>query len=383
VGETVNDSADLSDVLAVLRDGVPRTKSELAKITGRARSTVSSRLEELVARGLVERLDQTISTKGRPSALYALGKERRLIAAIDLGARHGVLAVTDLTGRVLTDRNMDLDIAEGPITILDLAIKIITELISELGRTADDLIGVGIGLPGPVEYETGLPTSPPIMPGWDRFDVKAHIRETFDVPVIVDNDVNVMAVGEFVIDPADETEFLMVKVATGIGAGVIAGGRLVRGRDGAAGDIGHIQVKTDEARMCRCGQMGCCEAFASGTGVAQTLSAMGISAASAVDAVNLVRGGDIEATRVVREAGRTLGGVLASCISMLNPGRIVIGGEMALVGEPLLAGIREVIYQRSQPLATKHLQITTASNNEFAGVIGASRLVQDVVFGMV
>jgi predicted NBD/HSP70 family sugar kinase len=378
----VNESADPSDVLGVLRDGIPRTKSELAQITGRARSTVSSRLEELLQRGLVEQLDKTISTKGRPSALYALGKERRLIGAIDLGAHHGVLAVTDLTGQVLNAQKMTLDIAEGPVGILDLALKTIAALLAELNRSDDDLIGIGVGLPGPVEHETGMPVSPPIMPGWDRFDVKQHVRKTFDVPVVVDNDVNVMAVGEYVTDDSDEADFLMVKVATGIGAGVIAGGNLIRGRDGAAGDIGHIQVEAGEERMCRCGQIGCCEAFASGNGVAQTLTRMGIDARDAVDVVNLVRGGDIESTRVVREAGRTIGAALASCISVLNPARIVIGGEMAQVGEPLLAGIREVIYQRSQPLATKHLQIVTASNNEHAGVIGASRLVQDVIFSM-
>jgi predicted NBD/HSP70 family sugar kinase len=164
---------------------------------------------------------------------------------------------------------------------------------------------------------------------------------------------------------------------------VIAGGHLVRGADGAAGDIGHIQVHNGTARYCRCGQLGCCESVASGSGIAQTLTEMGIEATGTDDVVRLVRGGDLDATRVVRDAGRTIGRVLAACICVLNPALIVIGGDLAQVGEPLLAGVREVVYQQSQPLATKHLRIVSASNNELAGVIGASRLAQDVVFGMV
>ena len=377
----MKDNAGPSDLLAtVLRDGIPRTKSELAKMTGRARSTVSARLAELVERGLVVQLDRTESTRGRPSALYALDAESRLIGAIDLGANHGVFAITDLVGNILTHRTAPLDIADGPDKVLSHATSVLTDLLDIVERSPDEMIGIGIGLPGPVEHETGLPTSPPIMPGWDRFDVETHLRQTFDVPVVVDNDVNIMAVGELVSGRTKESDMLMVKVATGIGAGIIADGHLVRGADGAGGDIGHIQVEAGRGRFCRCGQEACCEAIASGSGIARTLNEMGITAFDPMDVVNLVRGGDLEATRIVREAGRTIGQVLASCISVLNPAVIVIGGEMAQVGEPLLAGIREVVYQRSQPLATKHLRIVTTSNNEFAGVVGASRLIHDLAF---
>jgi predicted NBD/HSP70 family sugar kinase len=370
------------DVVSVLRDGLPRTKTELAKLTGRARSTVSSRLAELAERGLVVQLDETAPTKGRPSAAYALNTHNRLIGALDLGAHHGVFAVTDLAGKVLAHQSELIDIADGPVQILDRATAALEALLDGLGRSPADLVGIGIGLPGPVEHETGLPISPPIMPGWDRFDLKTHIRQTFDVPVVVDNDVNVMAIGEMISAHADQQDILVIKVATGIGAGIIAGGHLVRGADGAAGDLGHVQVDAGQGRLCRCGQFGCCEAVASGAGVAQTLTQMGIQATGAMDVVRLVRGGHLEATRVVREAGRIIGQVLAACICLLNPAFIVIGGEMAQVGEPLLAGIREIVYQRSQPLATKHLRIVTALSDQCAGVIGASRLIQDLVFGL-
>lgn len=370
------------DVVSVLRDGLPRTKTELAKLTGHARSTISTRLAELVARGLVIQLEETTPTKGRPSAAYALDMQGRLIGAFDFGAHHGVFAVTDLAGKVLAHRAELLDIADGPVKVLALATGALEALVDGLGRSAADLVGIGIGLPGPVEHETGLPISPPIMPGWDRFDIKTYVRQTFDVPVVVDNDVNVMAIGEMIGSHADQEDILVVKVATGVGAGIIAGGHLVRGADGAAGDLGHVQVEAGQGRLCRCGQFGCCEAVASGAGVAQTLTQLGIPAAGAMDVVRLVRGGHLEATRVVREAGRIIGQVLAGCICLLNPAFIIIGGEMAQVGEPLLAGVREMVYQRSQPLATKHLRIVTATNDQFAGVVGASRLIQDLIFGM-
>lgn len=374
--------SDATDVLAILRDGVPRTKSELAEATARARSTVSARLDELVASGLVVQLDHTVATKGRPSTTYALGTGSRVVVAVELGARHGTIALTDLAGTVLDHEDVLMEISDGPVSVLDRVTASASSLLERLGRTPAEVIGVGIGLPGPVEHLTGLPTSPPIMPGWDRFDVVGHLRATFDVPVVVDNDVNIMAIGERVTVWPDEMDLLMVKVATGIGAGIIAGGELIRGAQGAGGDIGHIQVPMEQERVCRCGQTGCLESFASGTGIARTLRELGRDTPDGRAVVDLVKRGDLDATRAVREAGRAIGQVLAAVVCMLNPGIIVLGGEIAQVGEPLLAGIREVVYQRSQPLATKQLRIVAAEKIELAGVIGASRLVQDKVFGL-
>lgn len=369
-------------VLAILRDGIPRTKSELAASTGQARSTVSARLEELLGSGLVVQLGETTPTKGRPSTLFALGTDARVVAAVELGAKHGLVAVTNLAGTMLSHAGLALDISDGPVIVLDLVMERLNGMLTSLGRPTSEVVGIGIGLPGPVEHETGLPISPPIMPGWDRFDVIGHIRKSFPVPVLVDNDVNVMAIGEWVSAWPEEEDLLMVKVATGVGAGVIAGGHLIRGTRGAGGDIGHIQVEAAGDRMCRCGQTGCLEAFASGRGLAQTLAAEGIDATDGSDVISLVRAGDLTATRAVREAGRAIGQVLAGCICVLNPALIVVGGEIAQAGEPLLAGIREIVYQRSQPLATKQLRIVPGENGTLASVIGASRLVQDLVLGL-
>ena len=217
------------------------------------------------------------------------------------------------------------------------------------------------------------------MPGWDGFDVPGFVRDALGVVVTVDNDVNVMALGEHSIGFRDVDHLMFVKVATGIGSGIISDGELRRGAQGAAGDLGHIQVPHDVDAVCRCGNVGCLEAVASGAAVATRLRTMGVDARSSREVVGLVRGGSVPATRLVREAGRTIGEVLASAVSLLNPSVIVIGGSLSQAGDPLLAGVREVVYRRSLPLATARLQIVQASTGDRSGVVGAAVLVIDHV----
>ncbi len=259
--------------------------------------------------------------------------------------------------------------------MLDWVTSTTSKMLDLTGRTAADLIGVGIGVPGPVEHSSGRPMRPPIMPGWDGYDVPAHVTRVFDVPVLVDNDVNIMALGEHAVAHADVEHLLFVKVATGIGAGIISGGRLHRGAVGAAGDLGHVAAPHAPEVLCSCGNLGCLEAVASGPAISRALSEIGITATSNADIVDLVRGGNIPAAHAVRQAGRTIGEVLATCVSLLNPSVIVIGGSLAQAGESLIAGVREVVYGRSLPLATSNLQIVAATTGVQAGVIGAATMV--------
>jgi predicted NBD/HSP70 family sugar kinase len=247
-------------------------------------------------------------------------------------------------------------------------------------RSARDLVGVGVGLPGPVDHESGRPISPPIMPGWDLADVRGFLQERVGgVPVLVDNDVNIMALGEHATELRDVDHLLFVKVATGIGAGLVSDGAIRRGAQGAAGDLGHVAVPGGADVLCSCGNTGCLEALASGSAVARALTAAGVPAQSSADVVALVRAGNVEASTAVREAGRSLGAVLATCVNLLNPSDIVIGGSLADAGDHLLAGIREVVYRRSLPLATQHLRIVTSRTGGRAAVIGASTMVIDQV----
>jgi predicted NBD/HSP70 family sugar kinase len=363
-----------SDVFDLLRDGRPRTRAQLAETSGLARSTITSRIDTLLRLGLVVPIGDAASTGGRPPSLLAFNPAARVVAGVDLGASHARAAVADLSGTVLAERRTDLDIADGPDRVLGWVTDVVLELLAEAGRSRADLSAVGMGLPGPVEHSTGRAINPPIMPGWDRYDVPGHVQRAIDVPVMVDNDVNIMALGERHQHLPGVSDLVFVKVGTGIGAGIISGGELQRGAQGTAGDVGHIRIARAEGIVCRCGNDGCLEAIASGAAVASALREAGVDAADGGDVVRLVRGGDVQAVQAVRQAGRDLGEVLAMLVNLMNPSVVVIGGSLALAGEHLLAGIREIVYQRSLPLATAQLQVVASAAGERAGVLGAAAL---------
>ncbi len=363
-----------SDVFELLRDGQPRTRSQLADAAGMSRSTIAARIDVLMRLGLIAPYGEASSTGGRPPSLLALNLASHVVAGVDIGASHTSVALADLAGVVLAERRAELDVASGPEKVLGWAQDAIGKLMKEQKRTVAELSAIGLGLPGPVEHSTGRAINPPIMPGWDRYDVPHHIQQTFAVPVLVDNDVNIMALGEQHAHLPDVKDLVFIKVATGIGAGLISGGELQRGAQGAAGDLGHVQVARGADVTCRCGNRGCLEAIAAGPALARNLRDLGVAAESGQDVVDLVRGGDTAAGQVVRQAGRDIGEVVATVVNVMNPSAVVIGGAMADAGESLIAGIREVVYNRSLPLATEHLTITTSRAEGRAGVIGAAAL---------
>ncbi len=363
-----------SDVFELLRDGRPQTRAQLAQASGMSRSTIAARIDVLMRLGLVAPYGDGISTGGRPPSLLAMNPESRVVAGVDIGASHTSVALADLAGAVLAEHSAELDIAAGPEKVLGSALDAVKKLLRSQKRTVAELSAIGLGLPGPVEHSSGRAINPPIMPGWDRYDVPHHVQRTFAVPVLVDNDVNIMALGEQHAHLPDVHDLVFIKVATGIGAGLITGGRLQRGAQGAAGDLGHVPVARAGDVTCRCGNQGCLEAIAAGPALARALRDAGVDAASGQDVVELVRSGDAAAARVVRQAGRDIGEVVATVVNVMNPSAIVIGGALADAGESLIAGIREVVYNRSLPLATEHLTITTSRAGERAGVIGAAAL---------
>jgi predicted NBD/HSP70 family sugar kinase len=366
-------------VLQLFRDGRAWTRAEIIEATGLARSTVGLRLDTLLESGLVVPVADSVSTGGRPPTRFRFDPRARVVIGADVGATHARLAVTALDGEVLAEHTEDIQISDGPDQVLRWLVRSSKSLLRKAGRRPADLLGVGIGLPGPVEHSTGRPANPPIMPGWDGFDVPGTVGAGLGCPVLVDNDVNVMALGERVLGESGRDERLdnmvFVKVATGIGAGIISEGRLHRGAQGAAGDLGHVQAPHGGDAPCRCGNTGCLEAIASGPAVAARLAAQGLDARTGRDVVDLVRGGNLPATQALRQAGRDLGEVLASTVSLLNPSVIVVGGLMVEAGESLLAGVREVVYARSLPLATGQLRIVASTAGPMAGVLGAAILV--------
>ncbi|MCE6996302.1 ROK family protein [Saccharothrix sp. S26] len=372
-------AASPGELLRLLRDGVPRTRSELTSVTGLARSTVRARLDALLDAGLVSDGGNEASTGGRPAGRFVFNARARVVLAADVGATHATIAVTDLTSSPLAVRRFGLDIAEGPDVVLPQLIAGWRSVLKDADLTATRVAGVGIGLPGPVEHSTGRPNNPPIMPGWDGYDVPGHIGAELGVPVLVDNEVNLMALGEHTKCFPEAEHLIVVKVATGIGSGFISNGMLHRGAVGAAGDLGHILAPNAGDVPCRCGNTGCLEAVASGSAIAAELRAKGIDARTSADVVALVRAGNLEAGQAVRQAGRAIGEVLAASVSMFNPSLIVVGGTVALAGEMLLAGVREAIYRRSLPLATENLRIVPSQAGDDAGVLGAAAMVVQYV----
>jgi predicted NBD/HSP70 family sugar kinase len=365
-------------LLGLIRTGAAVTRAELARHTGLARSTVAQRVDALLAAGLVYDAGGSASTGGRPPTVLAFNHAAGVVLVADLGATHARIALTDLAGAPLAERAADLDIARGPDEVLDWVSERFTELLQETGHSAPEVRGIGIGVPGPVEFASGRPFNPPIMPGWDGYSIPGWFAERYSAPVLVDNDVNIMARGEHWMHWRDIEHLLLVKVGTGIGCGIVAGGQIHHGARGAAGDIGHIRATSEEI-VCRCGNVGCLEAVAGGQALAERLAAEGADTENSRDVVQLVRSGDATAMRMVREAGRSLGEVLAGTVNFFNPAVIVIGGDIAEAQAQLIAGVREGIFSRSLALATRDLRIVPCQLGDRAGITGAAMMAIDHV----
>ncbi|MDA0180589.1 ROK family protein [Solirubrobacter phytolaccae] len=351
------------------------TRADLVKQTGLARSTVAQRLDALREHELVYEAHASASTGGRPPTVLMFNQGAGVVLVADLGATHSRLVVSDLAGTQLVEMTFDMDIAEGPEQVLSTVKQHFVALLAQVDRTPADVRGIGVGVPGPVAFSRGEPVAPPIMPGWDSFSIPSWFAKDFDGPVLVDNDVNTMALGEHWTHWREHEHLLYVKIGTGIGCGIVAGRRIHRGAQGAAGDIGHVRLAGHDDVICRCGNIGCLEAVAGGRALAAKLSDLGFDASSSRDVVTLVRAGEPQAIQAVRDAGRCLGEVLAGAVNFFNPGAIVIGGDIADAHQQLLAGVREVIFQRSLPLATGDLRIVPSRLGDRAGVVGIGIMV--------
>ena len=379
-------------LLRLLRDEGPVSRAELADRLELTRPRLLAEVERLVAAGHVAEAGMAASRGGRRSTLVELNPDLRF-AAVDLGASSIDVEVTNGRLEPVAAYGEAADIRSGPKAILHR----VNELLAK--ARADGAFGrldaVGIGVPGPVSFRDGVPVSPPIMPGWDRYPVRELLAREHGCPAVVDNDVNIMAIGERHGGVAHSVDdFLFVKVGTGVGCGIHLAGAVYRGVDGCAGDIGHIQVDA-HGPVCSCGNAGCLEALFSGAALArdalaaarngtspalaERLSAGG-GAMTARDVAEGAAEGDVTCIRLIRDGGRRVGGVLATLVSFANPSMIVIGGGLAQLGHILLAEIRSVVYRRSLPLATGNLPVVLSELGPRAGVVGAAVLASDLAF---
>ncbi|MFF4810647.1 ROK family transcriptional regulator [Micromonospora chersina] len=379
-------------LLRTLRDEGAVSRAELGDRLQMPRPRLLAELERLVNLGYVAEAGLAASRGGRRSTLVELSPHLRF-AAVDLGASS--IDVEVVNGRLepVAAYTEPADIRSGP--------KVTLQRVNELLHKArvdgayERLDAIGIGVPGPVSFRDGVPVSPPIMPGWDRFPVRELLTREHGCPAVVDNDVNIMAIGERHGGVAHSVDdFLFIKIGTGIGCGIYLNGEVYRGTDGCAGDIGHIQVDPN-GPMCSCGNLGCLEAVFSGAALARAATAAAraevspalaerLAARGTVTALDVAQAaveGDVTCIQLIRDGGRRVGSVLAGLVSFTNPSMIVIGGGLAQLGHILLAEIRSVVYRRSLPLATGNLPVVLSELGPRAGVAGAAVLASDLAFG--
>ncbi|MCF4138222.1 ROK family protein [Streptomyces sp. Tue 6430] len=378
--------AGAGDLLALVRTGRATTRGALQQATGLSRATVGQRLDRLFRAGWLREgaggpVDSPLG--GRPSITLEFDDAHAVVLAADLDTRHARAAVLSLTGEVLAEHAGALAVEDGPDAVLGELGGWFAELLEKAGHRAAEVCGIGLAVPGPVDSGTGRVVQPPMMPGWDGYDIRGRLARAFtertgaaSVPVLVDNDANLMAYGEQRTGYPDCSAFVLVKVSTGIGAGVVVDGGIFRGVDGGAGDIGHIRVGSEA--LCRCGSRGCLAAVAGGGAVARRLAGTGVPAASGSDVRDLLAAGHPGAAALAREAGRQVGDVLATVVTLLNPGVLMIAGDLA--GTSFVTGVRELLYQRALPRSTARLEVVTSRLGERAGLLGAGALVVEHLY---
>lgn len=364
------------------------SRTDLARLSGLALSTVSVRVEDLVGSGLVEEMGDGESRGGRRPRLLRVRTGGGVALAADLGTQHARLAVVDLAGKPLAGDELPIAFDDGPEVVLGAVATRLADMVHAQGA---EILGVGMGLPGPVAPGSGQVTSPSRMPGWHGMQVGQWLTDRFGVPSVVDNDANLLALGEYRTRWAHTgtRHLVAVKIGRGIGCGIVADGALHHGANGAAGDISHVRAAAagpgksstatgdpETARLCGCGRRGCLETIASGAAMLEELAAAGTVLESTTDLLEQVHRGDPAANLAVRTAGWHLGEVLAVVVNFFNPQVLVLGGSLA-AADPLLASLRAAIYERCLPMASEAVNITTASIGPDAGVTGAASLILD------
>jgi len=359
----------------------------MANRLGYSKSKANALIAGLVEQGLLNEIGQQESSGGRRAETLQLNAELGVLLCVDIGATSLDVAVLRPDLSVVSQHSEASDVRWGPGVLLARMRVLMRGLLAGEGLQARQVIGIGIGVPGPVDFGSAQLVNPPLMPNWDGFSIRDYLREDYSAPVFVDNDVNLMALGELWRLQRALPNFLVIKVGTGIGCGIVCHGEVYRGAAGSAGDVGHICVDQVGPR-CHCGNLGCVEAMAAGPAItrmaieaaeaghspalAECLRANGTITAHDVGQAS--RNGDAAANDIIQQAGKLIGQMLASVVNFFNPSHIFIGGGITRIGPLFLAAVRQSVYQRSLALSTRHLEIQYTPLGGQAGLIGAGVL---------
>lgn len=366
-------------VIDVLRRTGTASRADIARLTGLSRTTISSLVAELTRSGLIGEAKgdgpSASAGRGRPGVLLALQPAAGAAVGIDFGHTHLRVAISDLSSRVLAERHRRIDVDHAAETAIEAAAELVDEVIEETGIDATRIVGVGVGLPGPLDRVSGTVGSSVILPGWAGMHPAHELERRLGLPAVVDNDANLGALGEHTVGAGrDVADIVYLKVASGIGAGLVLGGRLHRGASGIAGEIGHVLSNAD-GMVCRCGNRGCLETVAAGPALIELLRISHGEQLTTPDLLRLAEQGDVGVRRVFADAGRSIGRAIADLVNAVNPAMVVVGGELSAVGAPLLDGMRASIERYALPAATASLEVVPGVLGERAEVLGAVALV--------
>jgi glucokinase-like ROK family protein len=369
---------NLLRVIDVLLERGVASRADIARHTGLSRTTVSSLIADLSDRGLVtERVgddQRDTAGAGRPPVLLALDRSAGAAIGIDFGHSHLRVALADLSHTVLAEAERALDVDGSAGEGLNAAAELVDEVLAEAGVPRDRVINVGMGVPGPINHRTGIVGSTTILPGWADVALGQEMERRLGLPVVVENDANLGALGEALFGAGrDAQEIVYLKVSSGIGAGMIVGGRIHHGAGGTAGEIGHVLVNED-GHVCRCGNRGCLETVAATRGLLEQLSRTHGTDLTIEDVIGLARGGDPGCRRVIADAGHHIGQAVAMLCNLLNPARIIVGGDLSAAEELLLDPLRGALRRYAIPSAAEDVEISTGSLGEQAEVRGAVAL---------
>ena len=369
-----------TQILELIASGAATSRSELSRALGIAPSTVSLRVVELQELGLIVEQGVGLSSGGRKPRILSLRSGKDFTMVADLGGQHARIGRVDLAGVLHETATVPVRIADGPEATLAIVCAAFREMIANAPDAATSrLRGIGIALPGPTSDEFGGVELPSRMPGWQGFRVRDLLEQEFpDMPIVVDNDANVMALGEHYAQLTAAQHSITVKAGTAIGSGIIVRGSIHRGATGAAGDVTHTRISAAASEPCSCGNIGCLETVASGAGIVRQLRERGVDVSTTADVLELTRDAHPLATTLVRTAGTYLGEVLSSVVNFFNPDALFLTGGMSS-SEPFIAAVRSRVYEGCHPLVTRNLRIEAASTGRDAGLYGAAHLVREKV----
>jgi len=366
------------DLISCFRGSQSLSRSELQSKSGYSRVTVSQGIQELLNKKILLEVDGTHSLGGRKASSLTLNSNGGFIGILYFSATSVSLAVADIHGEIRISETSTSYISDGPSEILSKSIQRLVEMLNKYPKTKR--LGIVIGVPGPVSHALGKVVNPPIMRGWDQINFQKEFAMHTDLPIYLENDTNLLALAEHRIFYPEVKNLILIKIATGIGGGLIINGDLLRGATGSAGDIGHVQLDALRGLQCRCGHTDCVESFASGWALTEKINSMGYKVKDTSDISDLCRNGDPQILQIVKEASSYIGHAVADAVSLLNPSKVVVVGRLVEATDIVLATIKEVVYQRAGALATKNLEVVQSKLGDEMALVGSALLGLDQFF---